>query len=48
MIENENTFFFNVWTEAQCHIGDKEEEKFFFARTTSADLLAIAIISILK
>jgi len=32
----------------QRHIGDKKEEKFFFARTTSADLLAMALTSISK
>jgi len=48
LLQNENAFLFNVWTKAQCHIGDKAEEKFFFARTTSADLLAMAITSILK
>jgi len=48
LLQNENAFLFNIWTKAQCHSGDKEEEKFFFARTTSADLLAMAITSILK
>jgi len=27
LLQNENDFPFDVWTKAQCHIGDKEEKK---------------------